>query len=77
MPNATVIAIGARLRSMRTDAELSLNDVADQSGGYFKASCVGAYERGERVIPVDRLVELAEFYGRTPAYPLFGIRVQR
>jgi propanediol dehydratase large subunit len=35
--------------------------------GEFKASVVGAYERGERAISVQRLVRMAEIYSMNPA----------
>ena len=42
---------------------LSLHDVEDRSESEFKASVLGAYERGERAISVPRLQRLARFYG--------------
>jgi transcriptional regulator with XRE-family HTH domain len=42
---------------------LSLHDVEDASTKEFKASVLGAYERGERSISVPRLQRLAMFYG--------------
>ncbi len=50
-------------RTGSTRAPLSLDDVAVQTGGEFKASVVGAYERGERAITAVRLHDLCEFYG--------------
>ena len=41
----------------------SLADVEIASDGEFKASAVGAYERGERSISAVRLARLAELYG--------------
>lgn len=38
-----------------------------QTGGEFKASVVGAYERGERAISVHRFVKLAQVYQVAPA----------
>ena len=40
----------------------SLQDVESASGQEFKASVLGAYERGERAISVPRLQRLARFY---------------
>jgi transcriptional regulator with XRE-family HTH domain len=54
--------IGERLRSIRRQKGLSLHDVEDRSGTEFKASVLGAYERGERAISVPRLLRLAEIY---------------
>ena len=54
--------VGERLRNVRLQKELSLHDVEVRSGGEFKASVLGAYERGERGISVNRLQRLAIFY---------------
>jgi transcriptional regulator with XRE-family HTH domain len=55
--------VGDRLRNVRVQRGLSLHDVEVGSGGEFKASVLGAYERGERSISVNRLQGLAMFYG--------------
>lgn len=57
--------VGERLRSIRQQKNLSLNEVEQQSEDEFKASVLGAYERGERSISVPRLERLARFYGVT------------
>jgi transcriptional regulator with XRE-family HTH domain len=54
--------VGDRLRSIRRQKGLSLHDVEARSGMEFKASVLGAYERGERAISVPRLLRLAEIY---------------
>src|SRR5947208_15079187 len=54
--------VGERLRSIRRQKGLSLHDVEARSGMEFKASVLGAYERGERAISVPRLLRLAEVY---------------
>ena len=54
--------VGERLRSIRRQKGLSLHDVEARSGLEFKASVLGAYERGERAISVPRLLRLAEIY---------------
>jgi transcriptional regulator with XRE-family HTH domain len=54
--------VGARLRSIRRQKHLSLQDVEASSDHEFKASVLGAYERGERAISVPRLQKLARFY---------------
>ncbi len=54
--------VGERLRAIRKQKKLSLHEVDDVSGGEFKASVVGAYERGERAISLPRLQRLAEVY---------------
>ena len=56
-------ALGARLRSIRTQQGLSLHGVEAKSQGRWKAVVVGSYERGDRAVTVQRLAELAEFYG--------------
>src|SRR6187431_2560858 len=54
--------VGTRLRSIRRQKRLSLQDVEAASDHEFKASVLGAYERGERAISVPRLQRLARFY---------------
>jgi len=54
--------VGARLRAIRRQKRLSLQDVEADSDQEFKASVLGAYERGERAISVPRLQRLAIFY---------------
>ena len=44
--------VGERLRVIRRQKKLSLQEVEAQSGQEFKASVLGAYERGERAISV-------------------------
>jgi transcriptional regulator with XRE-family HTH domain len=56
-------ALGARLRAIRAQQHLSLHGVERKSGGRWKAVVVGSYERGDRAVSVQRLAELAEFYG--------------
>lgn len=55
-------AVGDRLRALRRQRGLSLLAVEESSGREFKASVLGAYERGERVISILRLQRLAQFY---------------
>lgn len=55
--------VGSRLRNIRRQQGLSLQAVEDNSGREFKASVLGAYERGERIISVLRLQRLAMLYG--------------
>ena len=57
--------VGERLRNIRQQKNLSLNEVEQQSEDEFKASVLGAYERGERSISVPRLERLARFYDVT------------
>lgn len=55
--------VGGRLRAIRKQQRLSLQAVEARSEGRFKAVVVGSYERGDRVVSVNRLAELADFYG--------------
>lgn len=54
--------VGERLRVIRRQKRLSLQEVEATSSEEFKASVLGAYERGERAISVPRLERLAKFY---------------
>lgn len=55
--------LGSHLRSIRKQRGLSLNDIERRTNGKYRASVLGAYERGERSISVPRLAKLAEVYG--------------
>ncbi len=64
MPENTFAqAVGARLRAIRIQRGLSLEGLERKSGGRWKTAAVGSYERGDRMISVWRLAELAGFYG--------------
>jgi transcriptional regulator with XRE-family HTH domain len=63
--------VGLRLRAVRRQRRLSLDDVERQSGGRWSASAIGAYERGFRNLSLPRLRELAEFYD-VPMATLLG-----
>jgi transcriptional regulator with XRE-family HTH domain len=54
--------VGERLRLIRKQKGLSLQEVEAASNQEFKASVLGAYERGERAISVPRLQRLGRFY---------------
>lgn len=54
--------VGERLRLIRRQKGQSLQEVEAASDQEFKASVLGAYERGERAISVPRLQRLARFY---------------
>jgi transcriptional regulator with XRE-family HTH domain len=56
------VKVGSRLRAIRKQKRLSLQEVEANSDLEFKASVLGAYERGERAISVPRLQRLAHFY---------------
>lgn len=55
--------VGKRLRSIRKQRGLSLQDVQRLSEREFKAAVLGAYERGERSLSMPRLHRLADFFG--------------
>lgn len=67
--SAYSIKVGERLRTIRKQKRLSLQEVEATSGEEFKASVLGAYERGERAISVPRLERLAAYYN-VPVYQL-------
>ncbi|HEX2576501.1 MAG TPA: transcriptional regulator [Aquihabitans sp.] len=54
--------VGERLRAIRRQKRLSLQEAEELSDQEFKASVLGAYERGERAISVPRLQRLARVY---------------
>lgn len=56
------VRLGSHLRRLRKQKGLSLLDVEAASEKEFKASVLGAYERGERTISAARLSGLAELY---------------
>jgi len=56
------VAVGARLRTVRRQKRLSLQAVEKASRLEFKASVLGAYERGERTISVAAAPATRELY---------------
>lgn len=58
--------VGERLRKLRLDRGLSLQDVCERSGDSFVVSTLSAYERGKRSLSLERLYELATIYGVSP-----------
>ncbi len=63
MTSEYATALGAKLRRIRKQQGLSLNDVERKSNGQWTAMVVGSYERADRAVTVTKLVELANFYG--------------
>jgi len=61
-PSAYSQQVGERLRVIRKQKRMSLQEVEAQSKQEFKASVLGAYERGERALSVPRLDRLSQFY---------------
>lgn len=55
--------LGQRLRAVRTQQDLTLQQVEERSEGKWKAVVIGAYERGDRAISAAKLADLAGFYG--------------
>jgi transcriptional regulator with XRE-family HTH domain len=54
--------LGSRLRAIRQQQGLTLQQVEELSNGRWKAVVVGSYERGDRAVSVAKLAELSEFY---------------
>lgn len=54
--------VGERLRAIRLQRGMSLQDVHRTTEGEFKAAVLGAYERGERSLSLPRLKKLAGHY---------------
>ncbi len=55
--------LGRRLRDIRHQQGMTLQEVEDASAGRWKAVVIGAYERGDRAISAAKLADLAAFYG--------------
>lgn len=55
--------LGERLRAIRSQQGLTLQEVEERSAGEWKAVVVGSYERGDRAISVAKLARLGDFYG--------------
>ncbi len=66
--------VGELLREVRKQRRLSLHEVEAQSDHEFKASVVGAYERGDRALSLPRLDRLADFYEVPIGRLLPGVR---
>jgi transcriptional regulator with XRE-family HTH domain len=47
--------LGARLRAIRQQQGLTLQQVEEMSEGRWKAVVVGSYERGDRAVSVAKL----------------------
>ena len=62
MVSENAARVGERLRAIRRQKGFSLHDVEARSSLEFKASVLGAYERGERALSLPRLDRLAQFY---------------
>lgn len=60
--------VGERLRRLRRDKGMSLQEVCDSSEGSFVVSTLSAYERGKRSLSLERILELAAIYDVSPLY---------
>lgn len=54
--------LGRRLRAIRQQKDMTLQEVEEASDGTWKAVVIGAYERGDRAISAAKLADLASFY---------------
>ena len=59
-------ALGANLRRARNQNHMSLRTMEELTEGQFKASILGAYERGERSVSVERFHVLCFLYRTKP-----------
>jgi transcriptional regulator with XRE-family HTH domain len=59
----TLAALQLRLRAVRKSKGLTLSQVSKQSKGSISAIALGSYERGDRSISTEKLLEIAELYG--------------
>lgn len=57
-----------RLRDLREDKDLKQKDIASMLG--IQQTVYSRYERGVQNIPLDFLIELADFYGTSTDYVL-------
>ena len=57
--------VGEKLRKMRQERGMSLQEVCTLSGGSFVVSTLSAYERGKRSLSLERVHELAGIYGQS------------
>jgi len=58
--------VGEKLREIRKKRGYSLKLVEVKTMGNFKASTLGAYERGQRNLSIQHVWELAQFYDVNP-----------
>ena len=63
MSQPYAVALGARLRAVRRERGMSLQQVEHASGGRWTVIAVGSWERADRAVTVAKLAGLAEFYG--------------
>jgi transcriptional regulator with XRE-family HTH domain len=59
----TTKSIAERVRSIRHGRGWSLADVEAMSGGRVRVAALGSYERCERAMTLERVIELANIFG--------------
>ncbi len=57
---ALVMTMQLRIRDLREDADLTQDQISSML--HCDQSLYSKYERGERVLPLDLAIKLAEFY---------------
>ena len=62
-PTIDKIATGKNLKRLRTEAHLSVNDVADYFLGDISCTAIYAWENGEYMPSYSNLIALGSFYG--------------
>lgn len=66
--------VGQAIKNNRTRLGLTLNAYSNLTGA--KPSTIGSWERGERLIPIDELIHLADRVGETPTALLAEVFTQ-
>lgn len=73
IPSDYTVALGGRLRTARENAGMpKLPDAEAKSGGRWKAAVLASYERGDRRVSPEGLLDLAALFGTDPAWLLTG-----
>lgn len=57
-----------RLKEMREDSDIKQKEIADYL--HIKQNTYSQYENGQRQIPIDMLIKLAQFYNTSVDYIL-------
>ena len=58
-----LIALQSRLRAVRVSKGLTLAQVSSHSKGSISAIALGSYERGDRSLSTQKLLEISQLYG--------------